>query len=179
VSARGPLSAERLAQIRETQLGDWYSGEWVQDYVESDGEEPAHYVVTERESNTVLAMLPDWAGPIALWMADAHEAVPELLAEVERLRAERDAFCDRVDTLTEVAKGNKRHVQEMFAQLQTAQRKRDEALARVAELEQHTTTVRAEVLREAADAVAERTGNPIDSNAKMLRRMAAEGGGPA
>ncbi|MFP8944763.1 hypothetical protein ACLIYM_25475 [Streptomyces fenghuangensis] len=51
-------------------------------------------------------------------------------AEVERLRAERDAFCDRVDTLTEVAKGNKRHVAELFAQLQTMQRERDEARER-------------------------------------------------
>lgn len=55
-------------------------------------------------------------------------------AEVERLRAERNEFCDRVDTLTSVAQGNKRHVRELFAEVQTAQRERDEALARVAEL---------------------------------------------
>jgi hypothetical protein len=40
---------------------------------------------------------------------------PRVLAE--RLRAERDAYADRVDTLTSVAKGNKRHVQEMYAEL--------------------------------------------------------------
>jgi hypothetical protein len=45
----------------------------------------------------------------------------ELLAELDRLRAERDEFCNRVDTLTAVAKGNKRHVREMFLELQKAQ----------------------------------------------------------
>jgi hypothetical protein len=46
--------------------------------------------------------------------------VPALLAELRRLRAERDEFCDRVDTLTAVAQGNKRHVQEVFLELQKA-----------------------------------------------------------
>jgi hypothetical protein len=166
VSARGPLSAERLAQIRETQLGDWYSGEWVQDYVESDGEEPAHYVVTERESNTVLAMLPDWAGPIALWMADAHEAVPELLAEVERLRVMYRVSSERESDLID---------------------ERDELGARVAELEQHTST-RAAAYRQAADDLDAAFGDPAAKHigalgAAFLRRRAreitAEGGGPA
>ncbi|MEU3826495.1 hypothetical protein AB0F36_14420 [Streptomyces sp. NPDC029080] len=48
-------------------------------------------------------------------------AVPALADEIRRLRAERDEFCNRVDTLTAVAKGNKRHVQEMFLELQKAQ----------------------------------------------------------
>ncbi|MET7429586.1 hypothetical protein ABZT16_11390 [Streptomyces flaveolus] len=47
--------------------------------------------------------------------------VPALIETVRRLRAERDQFADRVDTLTAVAKGNKRHVQEMFLELQKAQ----------------------------------------------------------
>lgn len=51
----------------------------------------------------------------------ARDAVPALLAEVERLRAERDVFADRVDTLTSVAKGNKRNVQEMYGDLLAAQ----------------------------------------------------------
>lgn len=51
------------------------------------------------------------------------------------MRSQRDEFCDRVDTLTAVAKGNKRHVQSLFAELQTAQRERDEARARATELE--------------------------------------------
>jgi hypothetical protein len=49
------------------------------------------------------------------------EDVPALVAEVRRSRAERDEFADRVDTLTAVAKGNKRHVQAMFLELQKAQ----------------------------------------------------------
>jgi hypothetical protein len=44
---------------------------------------------------------------------------PRVLAE--RLRTERDEFADRVDTLTAVAKGNKRHVQMLFGDLQAAQ----------------------------------------------------------
>jgi hypothetical protein len=40
---------------------------------------------------------------------------PRVLAE--RLRTERDEFADRVDTLTSVAKGNKRHVQVLTAEL--------------------------------------------------------------
>lgn len=51
--------------------------------------------------------------------------------ELERLRAERDAYCDRVDTLTAVAKGNKRHVQEMYADLQKAHAERDELKSRL------------------------------------------------
>jgi len=62
-------------------------------------------------------------------------ALRELLAEVDRLGSERDSYCDRVDTLTAVAKGNKRHVQEMYTDLQKAHAELAEARARVAELE--------------------------------------------
>lgn len=72
---------------------------------------------------------------LGLWADGEYEVivaalgdVPALLAEVERLRADRDQFADRVDTLTAVAKGNKRHVRDLFGDLQTAQ-------ARIAELE--------------------------------------------
>lgn len=58
----------------------------------------------------------------------AETTAKKQAAELAKLRAERDAFCDRVDTLTAVAKGNKRHVQEMYLELQKAQ-------ARVAELD--------------------------------------------
>ncbi|MFE2383953.1 coiled-coil domain-containing protein [Streptomyces misionensis] len=66
---------------------------------------------------------------------------PERAAEFERLKAERDEFCDRVDTLTAVAKGNKRHVAALVVQLQNMQRERDAAMARVAalEAERHST----------------------------------------
>ncbi|MGW1160406.1 hypothetical protein ACWD48_19740 [Streptomyces sp. NPDC002519] len=52
-------------------------------------------------------------------LCDVH--VPAMADEIRRLRAERDEFCKRVDTLTAVAKGNKRHVQELFGELQKAQ----------------------------------------------------------
>lgn len=151
-----PLTPERETEIRETQLGEWYDGPWTQGYVEGSGDDPAYYRVTHEESGTTLATLPDWAGPIALFIADAHDAVTELLAALDRVRAERDqyateldgihlaaweaqlkrerdqyraerdAYCDRVDTLTAVAQGNKRHVQLMYADLQKAQAERDQ-----------------------------------------------------
>ena len=65
----------------------------------------------------------------------AETAVRRQRVEMEKLRAERDEFCNRVDTLTAVAKGNKRHVADMFMDLQAAQQERDEARNRVAELE--------------------------------------------
>lgn len=52
---------------------------------------------------------------------DDAEQFAGLVDEAHRLRVERDEFCNRVDTLTAVAKGNKRHVQEMFLELQKAQ----------------------------------------------------------
>jgi hypothetical protein len=56
----------------------------------------------------------------------APTVVLALLAELDRVRAERDAFADRVDTLTAVAKSNKRHVQEMYIDIQEIKRERDE-----------------------------------------------------
>lgn len=53
----------------------------------------------------------------AQFIAAARTDVPALLAEVDRLRGERDAFADRVDTLTAVAKGNKRHVASLLTSL--------------------------------------------------------------
>lgn len=89
-----PVSRERLEEIRSMQLGDWYAGPWLQGYVEGDGEEPAYYRVTA-DDGTVLATLPDFAGPVAVWMCDAHDAVPELLAEHGRLREAKTADFDR------------------------------------------------------------------------------------
>lgn len=83
-----PLSPAREAEIRETHPGDWYAGPWVQDSVEPEGGDPGYWRVSHEESGTTLATLPDFAGPIALFLADAHDAVPELLAETDRLRAD-------------------------------------------------------------------------------------------
>lgn len=85
-----PLSLEREQEIRESHPGEWYDGPWTQDYVDAEGDEPDYCRVVHHESGTVLATLPDFAGPIALFIADAHDAVPELLAELDRVRAERD-----------------------------------------------------------------------------------------
>lgn len=66
----------------------------------------------------------DWAqvqADAAYIAAMPPEVAKALVAEVRRLRAERDEFCNRVDTLTAVAKGNKRHVQAMFLELKKAQ----------------------------------------------------------
>lgn len=45
------------------------------------------------------------------------EDIGMLVAELRRARAERDEFCNRVDTLTAVAKGNKRHVAELLTEV--------------------------------------------------------------
>lgn len=84
------MSPERLAEIARMQLGDWYAGPWTQDPAGVTGVCRVYH----EESDTVLAELPDWAGSIALWMADAHDAVPALLAEVER-RGARIAELER------------------------------------------------------------------------------------
>ncbi|WP_263165455.1 hypothetical protein [Streptomyces sp. SCSIO ZS0520] len=70
------------------------------------------------------------------------EANAQLLAREQAVRAERNAFADRVDTLTAVAKSNKRHVQEMY-------RETVRLSARVAELEARPS--RAEAYRHLAD----------------------------
>ncbi|MGY5127366.1 hypothetical protein [Streptomyces nigrescens] len=68
----------------------------------------------------------DEVGSTADAGAQLARALPLVLAELERIRAERDAFADRVDTLTAIAKGNKRHVQDMYDQVQKVNRERDE-----------------------------------------------------
>ncbi|MEU1071844.1 MULTISPECIES: hypothetical protein [unclassified Streptomyces] len=94
----GALAAVRLEEIRDCQLGDWYQAPWDTAFVEGDGEaDPSYWKVVERESGHVVATLPDWAGGIALWIADSREAVPELLAEVDRLTLEGELTVTDVD----------------------------------------------------------------------------------
>lgn len=94
-----PLTPEREQEIRESVLGEWYDGPWTQDYVDAEGDEPDYCRVVHHESGTVLATLPDFAGPIALFIADAHDAVPELIAELDRVRAELAARPPRAEVL--------------------------------------------------------------------------------
>lgn len=94
-----PLSEARLAEIRKAQPGDWLSGPWT--ILENSGTDtvPGTWQVIHHDSGTVLATLPDWAGNLALWIADAHDTVPELLAEADRLNDEARAFADRINEL--------------------------------------------------------------------------------
>jgi hypothetical protein len=61
---------------------------------------------------------------------------PRLVAD--RLRAERDQFADRVDTLTAVAKGNERNVQMLMGDLAAGQ-------SRIAELEAEVCRLRGQM----------------------------------
>lgn len=98
-TSQQPLTDERLTEITETHPGDWYSGEWRSEYVEATGDdesECAYYRIFHVASGAELATLPDRAGPIALFMADAHEAVPALVAEVRRLQQQRRYLIDQL-----------------------------------------------------------------------------------
>lgn len=92
-----PLSEQQLAEIRDVDPGDWYAGPWTVEYVETNGDDFAHYVVKEPDGQ-IVASLPDWAGPLAHFIAEARTAMPALVAEVERLRA---ALSEATDTVAE------------------------------------------------------------------------------
>ncbi|MEW2266910.1 hypothetical protein [Streptomyces sp. NPDC047868] len=81
-------------EARTYDLGEWLTGPWVQQPVESpDGD---HYTVTHKASGQLLATLPHWAGSIALWMCVARDAFPALLADNDQLRAENQALTKRL-----------------------------------------------------------------------------------
>lgn len=80
------MTDERLESIEQAHVGDYLGYGWTQDYIEADGGEPAYYKVATADGTTVATM-PDWAGGIALFLAEAHDAVPQLIAEIRRLRA--------------------------------------------------------------------------------------------
>lgn len=102
-----PLTPEHLAEIREL----------------ATRSAPSSYeALTSHRGIEVFAVDPDdckeriaTATPdrkdFVYLAVQAPTAVLALLGELDRVRAERDAFADRVDTLTAVAKGNKRRVQ--------------------------------------------------------------------
>ena len=78
-------------ETRTYDLGEWLPGPWVQ------GETPdgTHQVV-HKETGTVIATLPGWAGSIALWMCVARDAVPALLTDNDQLRGDNDALNKRL-----------------------------------------------------------------------------------
>lgn len=86
-----PLTSQQLAEYRSADIGDWCHGPWTQDPVEGPEGESGHFLVKDRDGQ-VVAMVPHWAGSIALFIAVARDAVPHLLAEVDRLTAENDAL---------------------------------------------------------------------------------------
>ncbi|WP_158717054.1 hypothetical protein [Streptomyces rimosus] len=78
-----PMTPEREALVRRRQLGTWLAGPWtICEATTPDGD-----VWQVKHGGQVLATLPDWAGNLALWIAEAHEDLPDLLAETGRLRA--------------------------------------------------------------------------------------------
>lgn len=62
-------------------LGNWYEGPWTQRET-PDGT----YQVVHQATGTVLATLPDFASPIALWMCVARDALPALLKDTAQQR---------------------------------------------------------------------------------------------
>jgi hypothetical protein len=78
------MSARREAIVRREMADTTYGGTWhirENTVTETDVWEVTH-------EGTVLATLPDWAGNLAMWIADARDDVPQLLALVSQLRAE-------------------------------------------------------------------------------------------
>lgn len=96
------LSEGRLAVIARTQPNEWLPGPWFQREVEGVGGAPDCFEV-HTANGTVLATLPDWAGNLALWMAEAPEVIAELLAEVNRPRSRsgprRDLLLAKIEGL--------------------------------------------------------------------------------
>lgn len=81
-------------EVRTFDLGPWLEGPWKQRET-ADGT----YEVIHQATGKVLATLPDWAGPIALWMCVARDAVPALLTENDQLSKRlHDAAMTRVWT---------------------------------------------------------------------------------
>ncbi|MFD7661254.1 hypothetical protein [Streptomyces sp. NPDC059788] len=81
----GSLPPQREAKIRASVPNDWFGPPWTAEYVEGDGKNRAHYQVKARNGG-VVATLPDWLQDLALFVADAPEAISELLAELDRVR---------------------------------------------------------------------------------------------
>lgn len=138
-----PLSPERLAEIRERAAaatpGPWgtYDDGTGRYDIAAELQDTGHGFTCRRQvAQTVDEPIDndpahrDWDADEdddqifadAEFIAHAREDLPALLAEVERLRSDRDRFADRVDTLTSVAKGNLRHVQELTKQLMDAEK---------------------------------------------------------
>ncbi|MFE9844755.1 hypothetical protein [Streptomyces goshikiensis] len=78
------MSSQREAIVRREMADPTYAGTWHIRDVAVNGVD----VWEVTHGKTVLATLPDWGGNVALWIADARDDVPQLLALVDQLRAE-------------------------------------------------------------------------------------------
>ncbi|RXS78868.1 hypothetical protein EST92_19745 [Streptomyces sp. TM32] len=97
------LTPKREQIIRQQQPGDWLTEPWlIREAVTAEGD-----VWQVTLQGKVLATLPDWAGNLALWIAETHDDVPELLGEIDRLRAritELTALLDKAQAEARTAK---------------------------------------------------------------------------
>ena len=80
-----PMSPQREAIVRREIADPTHGSTW--HIRETETGEGMVWEVTC--AGTVLATLPDWAGNLALWIADARDDVPQLLASLDQLRAEK------------------------------------------------------------------------------------------
>lgn len=92
-----PMSPQRERIVRREMADPTYGGTW--HIRENETGERTVWEVTHQ--GTVLATMPDWAGNLAMWIADARDDVPQLLAEVDRLRTELDKYVGHEPTVAE------------------------------------------------------------------------------
>jgi hypothetical protein len=79
-----PMSPRREAIVRREMADTTYGGTW--HIRENTVQETDVWEVTHE--GTVLATLPDWAGNLAMEIADAPDNIRQLFASVDQLRAE-------------------------------------------------------------------------------------------
>lgn len=79
-----PMSSQREAIVRREMDDTTYGGTW---HIRENTVDGVDVWEVTHEA-TVLATLPDWGGNLAMWIADARDDVPQLLALVTQLRAE-------------------------------------------------------------------------------------------
>lgn len=95
-----PMTPARLDEIRSVQPGCWYSGRWMVRH--PDGNTGRVEIVhTDGQGDTVIARMPDFLDGMAHWIVDAHTAMPELLAEVDRLRTELSKYVGHEPTISD------------------------------------------------------------------------------
>jgi len=114
-----PMPEHQLAEI-EARAAAAFDGPWYLVTVRDDDDcgDTVVGVATAADTFIISAQEPSEVGAEdGTFIAHSREDVPALVAEIRRLLGERDAFADRVDTLTAVAKGNKRHVASLLTSL--------------------------------------------------------------